>query len=265
MGDVFEGGTNGGANRFFFDKDGDILVSGQGVSGRPEVSGNLDLLAEIWGGTVKSSGTFGGDGTGSAANSLSASDTGIATIGGKSVGGNFRFQFHTKEEAQSFIDFVKIVQDQGQLGVLFEGKDTEFEVAAPGASGRGATVISFDDGADDGVADFRVGGSGVSGSESEESLDEFILTLAEDVYDGTAVRTGRFADDLGERVADGMGPNIVEVMDDDVVLGGRGIGGSFRWDFESVDKAERFEAAIERLFHEIDQADAVAQGDLPFG
>ena len=264
---IFKGGTNGGANRFFFDKDGDILVSGQGVGGRPEVSGNLGLLAEVWGGTVKSTGTFGGDGTGSAANIVTAQDNGIAKIGGKEVGGQYRFQFDSRDEAQSFIDFVKVVQDQGNLGILFEGKATEFRFGArtgdePGP-GDDRVAISFDDGAEDGVANFRSvefqDGQRVS-VDRFESLDDFIIHLAEEVFDGQAVRTGLFADDFGQRAADGAGPNVSRT-DDDVSIGGRGVGGKFQWDFESRLEAARFERAVDRLLENVDMTDAVAAQD----
>lgn len=256
---LFVGDTNGGANRFFFDGDGDILVSGADVGGRPQVSGKLNVLADVWGGSVTATGTF--NGPDADPNIFRAQENGIAVIGGSDTGGSYRFQFDSQEDAQRFIDFARDIHDQGALVTLFEGKETEFSFAAPGASGSGVTSISFDDGQDDRIANFRAGGSGVSGSVQETSLEAFIFTLAEDVYDGVRVRSGSLAENIAQRVADGKAPTV-RLNDDDVILTNNGMGGQFRWDFDSPDQASRFQTALDHLFDAIDNTEAVAQDDL---
>lgn len=54
---IWNGGTNGGANRFFT-KDGELMVAGQGVAGKQKA--DLDLVADLWGADVKATGSFSG-------------------------------------------------------------------------------------------------------------------------------------------------------------------------------------------------------------
>ncbi|MEO0822794.1 MAG: hypothetical protein AAF074_20505 [Pseudomonadota bacterium] len=115
MSTIFKGGTNGGANRFFT-KDGEkILVAGADVAGRPEVSGDAALLAEVWGAIDFRDN---GDVTGSDEVNINLGNDDAVRINGGDVSGNYTFFFGSADDAMNFADFLEEVTEAGYIDEL---------------------------------------------------------------------------------------------------------------------------------------------------
>lgn len=145
------------------------------------------------------------------------------------------------------------------VGVTIEGPSdltnsgTSFRFSQ-GTNG-GANSFGFDGDA------FFISGQGVSGRARFQDFDDFLVRAA-DVFDGVIERTGTIND---QRLPLGQGPNNINTnANDEVVIGGRGIGGSYRIQFDNSTEAETFETFVERMFTEIDVNNAVATDPTDF-
>ncbi|MEM9170184.1 MAG: S8 family serine peptidase [Pseudomonadota bacterium] len=102
---------------------------------------------------------------------------------------------------------------------------------------------------------FFISGQGVGGRPRFDDFDDF-LQAAAGVFDGVVERSGDIND---QRLDTGDGPNNIRVNDnDEVIIGGSGIGGSYRIQFENTSEAETFATFVERMFDEVDANNAIA-------
>ena len=103
--------------------------------------------------------------------------------------------------------------------------------------------------------DYFISGQGVRGRPTFDDFDDFLLATA-NVFDGVAERTGTIND---QRLDDGDGPNNIRTTaENEVVIGGSGIGGSYKFQFEKQAFAENFEAFVEDVLDLIDANNVVA-------
>lgn len=109
---VWKGITNGGANRFFTNKDGDLKVAGEGVGGRKVVT--KELLADIWDAEILGSGNV----TSDEANPRIQDDGLTVRLSGNGVGGNIRFVFDNEKAAKQFEAFLEELGDAGYLAEI---------------------------------------------------------------------------------------------------------------------------------------------------
>jgi len=144
---LWQGGTNGGANRIFA-KDGEVMIAGEGIGGRQELT--MKVLAEAFGaiqvkeqmnearynadrdpGRMKSfevkakngkSNDKGGDGEADA----------IVKFGGKGVAGNAAIRFDNKQDADNFKAFLAENRDIYEY-VMSGGREKSVEILTSGA------------------------------------------------------------------------------------------------------------------------------------
>ena len=108
---------------------------------------------------------------------------------------------------------------------------------------------------------FFISGQGVPGRPKFDDFDDF-LEVAAGVFDGVIESSGNIND---QRLPDGDGPNGLRVnANDEVIISGSGIGGSYRIQFGGTHEAENFLDFVERMFDEIDANDAVATNPTDF-
>ena len=133
---------------------------------------------------------------------------------------------------------------EGEDGVFNNGTGFTFQVGTNG----GANRFTFDG------DEFTIRGSDV-GREAFQDVDSLLARSAE-LFDGVVERSGNIND---EALAFGGGPNNINVnANDEVTIGGSGIGGSYRIQFENTSEAENFRDFVLQLFSEIDDNDAIA-------
>ncbi|MEM9900975.1 MAG: ExeM/NucH family extracellular endonuclease [Pseudomonadota bacterium] len=103
--------------------------------------------------------------------------------------------------------------------------------------------------------DLFIAGQGVSGFAKFDDFDDFLVKAAE-VYDGDIEKAGVIND---QRLDDGDGPNNISVTANDAVtIGGSGIAGSYRIQFDDKGDAQNFEAFVEKVLGKIDDNNVVA-------
>ena len=146
------------------------------------------------------------------------------------------------------------VIDSGDFsGVAQEAEAISFSSITNG----GANSFRFDPNSNE----FSVGGSDVSGRESFTDLRAF-LDRAADLYDGA---TDGLGDIDAEAIADGLLPDSRSVVPDGgqwaVRVGGLSVVGAASWLFATEAEANNFDAFIDRIFAEIDAANAIAVDD----
>jgi hypothetical protein len=218
-----------------------FYISGQGISGRPstnDVGVFLVRSAEAFGGEVASTGKFTGNGT---PNTFRVNvNNPRVVIGGRATGGNYQFDFDSFEEAENFLAYARILRDfeGGRLFLRFcgNGGQASFAVSLDTNGGANNFVISKRD--FDGVR-FQVGGQSVSGQFRTVSIIAYVQEAAR-LYDCDAIRSGSFAGT--------QEPNIRRAQDNGrVVLGGRGVGGQFRWQCDNAAEAQNFADFLDLL------------------
>ncbi len=251
----FSQGTNGGANTFGFDGDA-FFISGQGVGGRPkfqDFDDFLEVAAEVFDGVIESTGTIndqvlpGGNGP----NILNVNDADEVIISGSGIGGSYRIQFEETGEAETFLDFVERIFDEIDANNAVATDPTDFRFDAL----SGARLF-FDDVNDE----FGFTTDGGTTQARFDTLEEFVESVATEIFGGEQLRDGNFN---ATRIAEGRVPNRVRVAGgDDVVIGGRSVGGQFRFDFADGGVASDFANVASTLFGNIDEANAIALGDV---
>ena len=144
-------------------------------------------------------------------------------------------------------------QNTATVTVTIEGDDNLYNAG---------TAFSFSQGANggsnrfgyDGEA-FFISGQGVRGRPKFDDFDDFLAEAAR-VFDGVIERSGNIND---QRLDEGDGPNNIRVnANDEVTIGGRSIGGSYRIQFDNTTEAETFRDFVVRMLDEIDMNDVVA-------
>lgn len=253
----FRQGTNGGANRFGFDGDA-FFILGQGVRGRfkaQDFDPFLVKAAEVFGGEVEATGTINDQRlpSGQGPNILRVTDNDEVVVSGRSIGGRYQVQFGNQEEAKTFQAFVDQMFAEIDENDAVANDPTNFRKDI--VTGMNTARVFFDD-----VKDQF--GFTTNGGETQQRFDElelFVEGLADDLFGGTQIRDGRFN---AERIADGRIPNIVRVIrNDQVLIGGRSVGGRFQFEFENPTTAGQFANSVETLFDHIGETGAIAIGD----
>lgn len=252
----FTQGTNGGNNTFGFNGDG-FFISGEGVSGTPKFQDFDDFLvktAEVFDGVVKRRGTINdqrlpsGDGP----NNINVNANDEVIIGGQGIGGSYKIQFGKTTEAETFRDFVVRMFDEIDANDAVANDPTDFRFDAL----TGAARLFFDDINNE-------FGFTTDGGETQtrfNNLEEFVEGIAGDIFGGIQLRDGSFN---AVRIAGGKTPSKIRVIGgDDVVIGGQSVGGQFRFDFADAAIAGSFRDVASELFSNIDEANAIAFGDL---
>ena len=132
-----------------------------------------------------------------------------------------------------------------------------------------------DEGGDDGpvgetlveVSDVRIsydaasgqyGVSGPSGASTHDTLESAVQGTAA-AFGGEQSRGGTFN---AQRIANGAAPNNIRVTGDNrLVIGGRSVGGQYRFDFGSAADAGNAQTAVNELFGQVGDGGIVAAGD----
>lgn len=168
---LFNGTTNGGANRVFVDnKDGELKISGQAASGNPPL--DADLIATVWGGTLNAAGALK---LGADSNDLNDATISISASGGGA------FIFAQLASAGSFFGNFKPGQKGGreQSAEAIESKFQDLDRALDGAKLRQDA---------EGNWEISMSGGGLSGRvstngdfDSEEDAQAFLDSLRAEV------------------------------------------------------------------------------------
>ncbi|MGF1461379.1 MAG: lamin tail domain-containing protein [Leptolyngbyaceae cyanobacterium] len=253
----FNTGTNGGANRFGFDGDS-FFVSGQGVRGRPKFDDFDDLLvvaAELYDGVLERSGTINDQRlpSGNGPNNINVNDNNEVTIGGRGIGGSYRIQFENTQEAETFEAFVERILNEidENDAVATDPDDFRFDALTGGSDVR----IFFDDVNDE----FGFTTDAGATQSRFNTLEVFVESLATNVFGGSQQRDGNFN---AMRIAEGRTPNVRANGNDDVIISGQSVGGRFSFSFGNGNEAGLFADAIGELLSSIDEANAIAVGDM---
>jgi len=215
--------TNGGANRFYVTDSCEFKVSGQAVSGQfssNNITAWLQEAARVYDGTIKATGTLSGNFT---PNILRAKDNGIAVLSGRGVGGSFKWQFVDKAAAQNFVDFLKAVKNAGLFTLTCE---TPYDFNVSLDTNGSANRFFIDDG------QFKIAGESVSGRFATTDVIAWIQEAAR-LYDCPVKANGNFNYNTT--------PNIIKAQDNGIAkLGGKGVGGQFKWQCADKDAAQNF-------------------------
>lgn len=153
-------------------------------------------------------------------------------------------------------------------GEAFDTADVTITVFGPENLTNSGTAFSFSQGTNGGANTFGfdgdsffISGQGVSGRPRFQDFDN-LLRAAAGVFDGVIERTGNIND---QALPGGNGPNNIRVNDnDEVIISGRGIGGTYRIQFVGASEAETFRDFVDTILGEIDANNAVATDPTDF-
>ena len=113
-------------------------------------------------------------------------------------------------------------------------------------------TISYD------AASGQFGVSGPGGQSTHDTLEGAVQSTAV-AFGGTPLPGGSFN---AQRIADGAPPNNIRVTDANrLVIGGRSVGGRYRFDFGSAADAGSARTAVTQLFTQVGSGGIVAAGD----
>ncbi|MGF1583022.1 MAG: hypothetical protein ACFCD0_27190, partial [Gemmataceae bacterium] len=249
----FSQDTNGGANRFGFDGDA-FFISGQGVSGKPEFQDFDDFLvkaAEVFDGVIEKSGNINDQRLplGEGPNNISVNDNDEVVISGRGIGGFYQIQFSGTGPAYTFRDFVVRMFDQidENDAVANDPKDFRFD---------GGDLRLFYDDVNDQFGFTNDGG----GTQSRfNTLEAFVYALSAQ-FGGVKLRSGTLN---AVRIAQGKLPNQIRTTaSGKLIISGQSVSGRMEFAFDNEETALLVADIFRTLFKDIDEADAIANGDL---
>jgi len=167
MTNIYKGGTNGGANRFFL-QDGEVKVAGESAKGREVV--DLEVLERIWDFETVRTGTLEAD---FSADNIRVFETQAGDwrvqLGPENVGGSFVFDFGdgkgAEKGANQFVTFVEKLLDFDAFDFIdAAGADASKITNLEDATDNVGLTVTNDD-------EVRFSGEGVSGNTKTDAFD----------------------------------------------------------------------------------------------